>query len=479
MVGKNELANEGVLGEEAVDGQFADSRLRARFERLLLQMGERPGSGISVACEDWANTKAAYRFLSNPRVSEDAILSGHFAATKRRVAATQERVLVLHDTTEFSFKREAADSIGLLKKLPKPKTMRDAFGAPHFTTCGILMHSSLLVTLAGIPLGLGAVKFWTRDRFKGTNALKRKVNTTRIPIEQKESMRWLDNLRQVTTLVENPVQCVHIGDRESDIYELFQAAVEAQTFFLVRTCVDRLSGGKERLVSEEITESKSKGLHTISLTDRDGQVRNATLDIKFLTLVIRPPVDKKKRCTPMELTVIDARELAPRENTEPIVWKLLTNLPIKTLADAIEKLGWYAMRWKIETFHKILKSGCRAESSRLRTAERLVNLIAIFCIVSWRIFWMTMLQRAIPSAAPTIAFTEDEIFILTRRRSHSKNVQSLAECTIEVAKLGGYLARSSDPPPGNLVIWRGLARLNDLTCGTLLQKQRRRRAACG
>ncbi len=110
----------------------------------------------------------------------------------------------------------------------------------HFTVCGILMHSSLAVTTDGLPLGLTAIKFWTRNKFKGTNALKRKINPTRVPIEEKESFRWLENLKQSTALLGEPQRCVHIGDRESDIYELFCAAQEAGTRFLVRTCVDRL-----------------------------------------------------------------------------------------------------------------------------------------------------------------------------------------------------------------------------------------------
>ena len=86
------------------------------------------------------------------------------------------------------------------------------------------MHSSLIVTLSGLPLGLAAIKFWTRKKFKGTRALKRKVNPTRVPIEEKESYRWLENVRQSTDLLADPERCVHIGDRESDIYELFCAA---------------------------------------------------------------------------------------------------------------------------------------------------------------------------------------------------------------------------------------------------------------
>ena len=125
-----------------------------------------------------------------------------------------------------------------------------------------------------------------------------------------------------------------------------------------------------------------------------------------------------------------------------------------------------------QTFHKILKSGCRAEQSKLRTAERLVNLLATFCILSWRIFWLTMLNRATRTARPTLAFTALEINLLSRiaqsaRRSPARP-PSLSDCLTQLARLGGYLARASDAPPGNAVIWRGLARLTDIEIGYLL-----------
>ncbi len=90
----------------------------------------------------------------------------------------------------------------------------------------------------------------------------------------------------------------------------------------------------------------------------------------------------------------------------------MTDLPVQSRKDAIEKLEWYALRWKIEVFHKILKSGCKAEESKLRAAERLANLISVFCILSWRVFWMTMLNRSAPAAPPNIALTETEIGLL-------------------------------------------------------------------
>jgi len=365
MARKVKCGKEPVIFQEVEESGFADARLGARFKKLVNQFSENIGAGISVACEDWANAKAAYRFLSNSRIGEDDILSGHFKSTRRRFELLDETVLILHDTTEFSYKRKDARPIGILKKLPKSSTMKDVYGEKYVTTCGILMHSSLAVTLSGVPLGLTAVKFWTRDQFKGTNALRRKVNPTRIPIEGKESIRWLENVRQSSALLGAPLRCVHIGDRESDIYELFCAAEGAGTRFLVRTCVDRLVRDGKALVSEEMSRSPVRGFYTITLQNKDGCISKVKLEVKFATLQVCPPVGKKKRYPPLLLTVVEATEQNAPKCREPIVWKLLTNLPVKSLAEAKEKIQWYAMRWKIETFHKILKSGCRAEDSRL------------------------------------------------------------------------------------------------------------------
>ena len=152
------------------------------------------------------------------------------------------------------------------------------------------------------------------------------------------------------------------------------------------------------------------------------------------------------------------------QGRDKIDWKLLTDLPVRSCLQAIEKLEWYAQRWKIETFHKILKSGCRAEESRLRTAERLVNLVAILCILSWRIFWMTMINRSQPETAPRVGFTTLELSlldILVRDKAEiGKHKKSLSAYLIKLARLGGYLARAHDPPPGNKVMWRGLTRLD-------------------
>jgi hypothetical protein len=142
------------------------------------------------------------------------------------------------------------------------------------------------------------------------------------------------------------------------------------------------------------------------------------------------------------LTVIHAEEAAAPRNRKKISWKLITDLPFGSARAAVEKLEWYAMRWKIEVFHKILKSGCRAEDSRLRTAQRLTNLIAVFCIVSWRVFWMTMLNRAAPDTPAELALTASERHLLdhllTTRPTTRK---TLSYYVMKIARLGGYLRR--------------------------------------
>ncbi len=458
------------IDRELAGSEFRDVRLNKRFRKLFEQLSEGTGESIPLVCQDWANTKAAYRFLSNQRVTEAEILSGHFQSTRDRFAATEEVVLVLHDTTEFSYHRADRQAVGILHRSP---IGLDRDGKPrHYVVCGIQMHSSLAITTDGLPLGLTATKFWTRKEFKGCNALKRKINPTRVPIEKKESIRWLENLKQSTALLNDPERCVHIGDRESDIYELFCTAETLGTHFLVRTCVDRLAGDGKHTIAAEMKEVRVQGLHRIQVRDEKGDPSEAVLEIKYRRIRVLPPIGKHKQYPELLLTVIHAQERGTPCGREKVDWKLITNLPVLSPQQAIWKLEWYSMRWKIETFHKILKSGCRAEESRLRTAQRLTNLIAVFCILGWRVFWLTMMNRSLPAASPNLAFTALEIHLLDRlvkdkgtRRTQRK---SLATYLTKLARLGGYLARASDAPPGNRVVWRGLSRLTDIQFGFVM-----------
>jgi Transposase DNA-binding len=460
----------GWFDREIAGCSLVDRRLEKRLGSLLERLGHAMGASIPLACQDWANTKAAYRFFSNERISEAAILAGHFAATRERFAATDGPILVLQDTTEFTFQRERAERIGLTYRVNSGKDKAGRFRM--HTICGLLMHSSLAVTTEGLPLGLAAVKFWTRQKFKGTAALKKTINPTRVPIELKESVRWLENLRQSTGLFGAPERCIHIGDRESDIYELFCTAAELGTHFLVRTCVDRLAGDGDHTIADEMAETTVAGEHQVEVFDSKGRLETVIVELRYRRVHVRPPIGKQKRYPALTLTVLYAQEREAPSHRPKIDWKLITDLPVTSNEAAVEKLRWYALRWKIETFHKIMKSGCRAEEARLRSAERLVKLIAVFCILSWRVFWMTMINRAAPNARPELGLTKIETVLLDRllpdTSGRPPGEKTLSSYLIKIARLGGYLARASDPPPGNIVIWRGLTRLTDIKLGAAL-----------
>jgi len=462
--------SEAWFDRELAGCNFADERLNKRLRKLLERMDGAMGASIPLACQDWANTKAAYRFFSNERISEGEILAGHFRSTQERFAEADGPILVLQDTTEFSYQRDRPDRIGLTYRVNSGKDKAGRYRM--HTVCGLLMHSSLAVTTEGLPLGLGAIKFWTRQKFKGTAALKKKINPTRVPIEHKESIRWLENMRQSTKLFGEAARCIHVGDRESDIYELFCTAQELGTHFLVRSCVDRLAGDGNHTIADEMEDLAVAGQHHVEVCDSKGRVGTATVEIKYRSIHVLPPIGKQKRYPALTLTVLHAQEREEPTDRPRIDWKLITDLPVQSYEAAIEKLRWYALRWKIEVFHKILKSGCRAEEARLRTAERLVKLISVFCILSWRVFWMTMINRSVPDAEPGLALTMVETKLLDQLVPDSDrrplNRKALSTYLTKIARLGGYLARASDPPPGNTVIWRGLTRLTDIKLGATL-----------
>jgi hypothetical protein len=98
-----------------------------------------------------------------------------------------------------------------------------------------------------------------------------------------------------------------------------------------------------------------------------------------------------------------------------------------------------------------------------------VKLIAVFCILSWRVFWMTMINRSAPHPVPSLALTTREIGLLDQlvpdKARARIGTRTLSTYLIKVARLGGYLARARDPPPGTMVMWRGLSRLTDIALG--------------
>jgi hypothetical protein len=453
--------------KELENSNFYDLRIKKRLLSLINSLSKSVGSSIPFACQDWANTKGAYRFLSSEKFSEEEILQGHFESTASRVNLSDGPILILHDTTEITFNRKSPQEIGYTRKCANRKGLFDH--EIQRAMCGILMHTSLAITPEGVPLGLTANKFWSRDKFKNAKALYRGKNATRIPIEEKESYRWLDGVSKSNKVINTPGNLVHIGDRESDIFEFFTRTIQEKSHFLVRVKVDRRSD--KDTIFKNISKSKIMGVYNLCYRDRKGNEINTMLDVRAESMIVRPPFGPKSNIYPdLNLTVITARERREPNGRERIEWKLMTDLSVVDFDDAVEKLKWYSLRWKIEVFFKVLKSGCKITDSKLRTAESLSKMIAINCLVAWRIFWMTMISREGSSVTNSLGITSIERIVLDKLKPDS-SPSTLSSYYLKIAKLGGYLARASDAPPGNTVMWRGFSKLKDIVLGIEIGKE--------
>ena len=450
------------IDEEIAGSKFKDKRLTSRFHSILETLSTGDGKTIPQLCEDWASTKALYRFLSNEKVDESEILEGHFQQTFKRIKATKGPVLVLHDTCEFSYKRDNPAAIGYTRTGQVLSTIKSS-KKQEYKVRGVLMHASLAVTSEGLPLGLTSARYWSRKVFKNTTQMKRHINPTRVPIEEKESIKWLQNIKASNDQIsDEPSKVIHIGDREADIYELYSECDSANSYFLIRSCVNRLAD--ESTVVEVLSECKKSYVHRIEFTDGNGVRNEAVLQIKSKTVDLHPPHGKSNQYQDLRVHLLSANEVNVPAGREAIRWNFVTNLPITDRSQAIQAIEWYKQRWKIELYFKIIKSGFRAEESKLRTAERITRLISIFCILAWRVHWITYLQREEEEFSPNVAFDKTELKIISSYFRKEK-YRTLRDVVLDLAKLGGHLGRQADPPPGNTVIWRGLSRLQDLRKG--------------
>lgn len=154
----------------------------------------------------------------------------------------------------------------------------------------------------------------------------------------------MENMRQSMALFAAPGRCIHVGDRESDIYELFCLAEELGTHFLVRTCVDRLAGNGNHTIADEMRDLDVAGVHHVEIANDAGRVETASVEIKYGSLRVLPPIGKQKRYPALTLSVLHAREREEPAGRPRIDWKLITDLPVRSHREAVEKLHWYALR---------------------------------------------------------------------------------------------------------------------------------------
>ena len=438
--------------------ELGDNRLNERCQRLAVTLGKQPEASINTACEDWADAKAAYRFFDNENVTVEEILAPHIQRTVERMQRYPV-VLAIQDTTYLN-----------LTNHPKTDGLGE-IGRKSHKTRGLGMHSTLVVSPAGQPLGFLTQMFLSRPVGEAAHT---DPILHRTPIEQKESYRWIQSFEKTIQLSPQNVQVVSVCDREGDIYEMFVLGQEQKASLLVRACENRgLVEDELKHLWPKIEQSPIQGELVVQIHgNQKRRERQANVSIRFCSIKLRPPWRPEHKKMPIvSLQAILVREEQPPENLaelghETIEWLLLTNTPLRDYEDALCVIGWYCCRWQIEIFHKIIKSGCRVENCLLQTAERLKKYIALMSIVAWRLHWLTYINRNEPDLPCTSILTTVEWQALYLRLHKTTNFPDAAppvrQAVRWIAQLGGFLGRKSDGEPGITTIWRGWQRLQDL-----------------
>lgn len=440
--------------EEFSRADLGDGRRVERLITIARDFYTRPQANIPQACGSRAKTKAAYRFLESKSTTMEKIQKSHYEATVTRIGK-EKIVLAVQDTTTLNYSTHPATAdLGLI-------------GSKAGGFVGLIVHDTMSFNVEGTPLGVIDVQCWARDPADfGKKHLRHKLS-----IEQKESNKWLKSFHVVTEVQRRCAETtvVSVGDREADVYELFHLALrEAENpKLLVRAEHNRLLADGQGHLYEYLQTKKVSGVQTVRVPRKQSQpAREAKLEIRFAEVTLEPPQGKKE-LGELSIWAVYAKETEVPAGVEALEWMLLTTCEVKTFEQAVEKLQWYCIRWGIEIYHRVLKSGCRIEQRQLGSAERIESCLAIDMVVAWRIYHLTKLGREMPNMPCTVFFEDAEWKALVAYKTQNpippENPPTLREAIHMVASLGGFLGRKCDGEPGTQTLWLGLQRLDDIT----------------
>lgn len=433
---------------------LGDHRRFARLRQLVRAWAEQAEASLPQALGGLGAVKGAYRFFANRAISVAAILETARPDCLAKMAG-ETRVLLVQDTTSLDYSDHRATS-GL-----------GPLGTRKQRRRGCFVHSCLAVSTAGVPLGLAAQQLWARDPSQAGSAQQRRGRDW----QAKESVRWLAVEQASRAGIPETVETVTIADAEADIFALFAAPRPQQAQLLIRVAQPQRCLADGQALGAVAAAAPLWGRYTLALPARATRpARQAVCRLHVAAVTLRPPTNQppgRPWQTPVPLTALWVEEEAPAAGVVPLQWLLLTTLAVAGFIEAATCVAYYSLRWLIEQYHFVLKTGCQAEQLQLQREERLERAVATCCLVAVQVLWLTYLQRTEPEAPCTVAFTEAEWQALCCASSESATPPpqppSLREAVRLVARLGGFLGRRSDGEPGPLTIWRGLTRLRDLS----------------
>ena len=456
---------------------LGDERLSKRLVNVARAKAGAPGRAFAgVAQGDPAAVKAYYRLIDMPEdsaVTMDNILLPHRDRTVRRMQG-QRTVLCVQDGSDLNYN-------GLAECAGLGEIGTNQTGAK---SRGLHLHTTITISPSGLPLGVLKAQCLAPE----PKAPADKRPSFAIPIEEKKTFHWLAHHRDMEAVAADMphTRLIDICDREADFFEIFdQQRQQNSVELLVRAKHNRNIAEEPFKLWEAVGQAEAQGRVRARIPRQSARPkkskqqarpprpgREADLTVRYMRVQLCPPhyhADK----APIAIWVIHAREENPPPEAEAVEWFLLTTIEIGSTEDAEQCLRWYCLRWRIEDWHRVLKSGCRIEDIAHETAERVRRAIAVNLVIAWRIMLMTLLGRETPGLPADVLFSDVELQTL-RAFAKNKGLKPpvlLGEAVRLVAKIGGYLGRNSDPPPGHQLIWYGYAALQLMSFGYELKRE--------
>lgn len=412
----------GIDGQDWAENEFGnakigDKRLTTRLIQAATDKAESPGSAYcSAAGGDQAKVKGYYRMIDKPddsAVTMENILLPHRNRTIQRMK-DQEIVLCIQDGSDLNY--SSLSNCKGLGDISKNQT-----GAK---SQGLHLHSTIAVTTGGLPLGV----LRSECTAPVIKVKKDKKKASNIPIEEKKTFCWLESIRDCEELKTHlpDTTVINVMDREGDFFELFddQRNNCENVELLVRAKHDRKITGEGKLfelirsspvqtrLQIEVPRQSSRPKKSKQKARKGRPMRTAEVTVHYRQINFNPPSTHKDK-DPIPLWAICVREDSPPKDQDPVEWFLLTTIKIESVEDAVECIRWYCLRWRIEDWHRVMKSGCNIEKKQHKTAERLKRSLAIDMVIAWRIMLMTLLGRETPELPPEVMFTDVELKVLT------------------------------------------------------------------
>ena len=433
--------------------RLGEQRLNKRILHLLDQASKQPQASINKMFHTRKEIQACYRFFSNDLVDEIKIIEPHLNKTMERINENPI-VLCLSDTTSLNYTTR--------------KTLKDSGYISSNNAHGFFLHATIAVTPDRLHLGIIGQKFWAREKEKKARSSRERETML---FNEKESYRWLEAYRDSCELAKKckGTKVVHVTDREGDIFEIFDEYQKGtkNADYIIRCNHNRTMYLREKQTNtliEELQDSKVLGEISFEVIDREsGHTRQVRQSVQVISGEIKSRYGADKPNIKAPLAAIYLKEIAPPEGVKPIQWCLLTSLPISSLEEIVKVVSYYLCRWEIEIFFKTFKSGCKVEEKSLRSADRLYPLFSLFLIIAWRMNFLLHMNRVLPSISCVYFFEDSEwkagYMAALRSKTTPSSPPTLQEMIGYIARLGGYLGRKTDKPPGVKAIWLGICKL--------------------